>query len=63
MLGAIAHLYKKEGVLAEPAGAAAAAAFIASRSSPSAAHGGDCVVLLVTGANISEDVMDRAGVL
>ncbi len=58
MLQAIAHLYKEEGVLAEPAGAAATAAFLAN---PPRADG--CVVLLVTGANISDDVKQRAGVL
>jgi threonine dehydratase len=58
MLRAIGHLYKKEGVLAEPAGAAATAAFLANPS-----HGGGCAVLMVTGANISEEIMERAGVL
>jgi threonine dehydratase len=57
MLGAIAVLYDREGVLAEPAGAAATAAFLAHPP-----RDGGCAVLLVTGANISEDVMDRAGV-
>jgi threonine dehydratase len=57
MLQAIAHLYE-EGVLAEPAGAAATAAFLAHPQ-----HAGGCVVLLVTGANISDDVRQRAGVL
>ncbi len=56
MLGAVAHLYKKEGVLAEPAGAAATAAFVASPP-----RDGGCAVLLVTGGNISEDVRQRAG--
>ncbi|MFZ3266579.1 MAG: pyridoxal-phosphate dependent enzyme [Terriglobales bacterium] len=55
MLRAIAHLYKEEGVLAEPAGAAATAAFLANPL-----HEGS-VVLLVTGANISENVRRRAG--
>jgi threonine dehydratase len=55
MLHAIAHLYKEEGVLAEPAGAAATAAFLARPP-----HEGT-VVLLVTGANISDDVRRRAG--
>ena len=55
MLHAIAHLYKEEGVLAEPAGAAATAAFLAKPQ-----HEGS-VVLLVTGANISDDVRRRAG--
>lgn len=55
MLQAIAHLYKEEGVLAEPAGAAATAAFLARPP-----HEGS-VVLLVTGANISDDVRRKAG--
>jgi threonine dehydratase len=55
MLHAIAHLYKEEGVLAEPAGAAATAAFLASPQSEGA------TVLLVTGANISVDVRRRVG--
>jgi threonine dehydratase len=58
MLGAIARLYKEEGVLAEPAGAAAGAAFFAS---PPRDHG--CTVLMVTGANISNEVRRRAGLL
>ncbi len=58
MLGAIAYLYKEEGVLAEPAGAAATAAFLAE-----ARRDGGKVVLLVTGANISDDVRRRAGAL
>lgn len=55
MLRAIAHLYGEEGVLAEPAGAAATAAFLARPP-----HEGS-VVLLVTGANISDDVRRKAG--
>jgi len=44
MLDAIRHLYQKEGIVAEPAGAAATAAFLASpRRDPS-------TVLLVSGA-------------
>jgi|SRR5271166_6644521 len=58
MLGAISHLYWKEGVLTEPAGAAATAAFMAN---PPPDGGG--AVLMVTGSNISGDVMDRAGVV
>ena len=46
MLHAIAHLYKEEGVLAEPAGAAATAAFLARPQMEGA------TVLLVTGASI-----------
>lgn len=56
MLDAIRHLYQKEGIVAEPAGAAATAAFLASpRRDPS-------TVLLVSGGNISEDVRRRAGI-
>jgi threonine dehydratase len=59
LLGAVAHLYtREEGVLAEPAGAAATAAFLADPS-----DSGGSVVLMVTGANISADVKQRAGVL
>jgi threonine dehydratase len=57
MLRAIAHLYNKEGVLVEPAGAAATAAFIAG---PPRDTGG--IVLMVTGANISQDVRNLAGI-
>lgn len=57
MLQAVAHLYNEEGVLSEPAGAAATAAFLASRRE----NGGD-VVLLVTGANIPADLRLRAGI-
>jgi len=56
MLDAIRHLYDKEGVLAEPAGAAATAAFLASPAPKGA------TVLLVTGANIPEDLKRRAGI-
>lgn len=58
MIHAIARLYKEEGVLAEPAGAAATAAFIGNPP-----QDGGCAVLMVTGANISEDVRKRAGLL
>jgi threonine dehydratase len=56
MLNAIHHLHEREGVLAEPAGAAATAAFLASprRDGPT--------VLLVSGANISEEVKRLAGI-
>jgi len=56
MLGAIASLYDHEGVLAEPAGAAATAAFLANPPHE------ESVVLMVTGANISDDVRQRAGI-
>ncbi len=55
MLHAIARLYSEEGVLAEPAGAAATAAFLAQPPSQGR------VVLLVTGANITDEVRHRAG--
>ena len=55
MLQAIAHLRQEEGVLAEPAGAAATAAFLAAPQ-----HDG-CVVLMVTGANISDSLKERVG--
>ncbi len=56
MIKAIRHLNHHEGVMAEPAGAAATAAWIdwPSASGP--------VVLLVSGGNISDDVRQRAGV-
>ncbi len=58
MLSAMRHLILKEGVLSEPAGAAAVAALI---------HGkfknlGESVCALVTGANISAEVLCRIGV-
>jgi threonine dehydratase len=58
---AIAHLYRHEGVLAEPAGAAATAAFLAN---PPPAHpiADSTVVVLVTGANISDQVSQRVGI-
>lgn len=54
MLEAIRHLLFEEHVVAEPAGAATAAAWLQSASS------GANVVLLVTGANISHEVLRRA---
>ena len=55
LLDAIRVLYQREKVLAEPAGAAATAAFLKQpfREGP--------VVLLVSGANISDAVRSRAG--
>lgn len=58
MLSAIAHLYREEGVLAEPAGAAATAAFLAKPP-----RDGGYAVLVVTGANISDAVKHRASAL
>jgi threonine dehydratase len=56
MLNAIRFLYEHEGVLAEPAGAAATAAFLANPL----CHGP--TVLLVSGANISQEVRRQAGI-
>lgn len=56
MLQAIRHLYEKEGIVAEPAGAAATAAFLAGPRRDRS------TVLLVSGGNISQDVRRRAGV-
>ncbi len=56
MLKAIRHLYEQEGVLAEPAGAAATAAFLACPRPDGP------TVLLVSGENISEDVKRQAGI-
>ena len=55
MLGAIRLLYRRENVLAEPSGAASTAAYLAR---PVAGR----VALLVTGANISDDIRDSAGI-
>lgn len=55
MLDAIRHLFLREKVLAEPAGAAATAACLAQ---PIAGR----VVLLVSGANMSEEVRRQAGI-
>ncbi|HMC29161.1 MAG TPA: pyridoxal-phosphate dependent enzyme, partial [Verrucomicrobiae bacterium] len=55
MLGAIGRLLLDEHVLAEPAGAAAMAAFLKSTNEST-----QNVVLLVTGANISKEVLRQA---
>ena len=55
MVDAIRHLYGKENVLAEPAGAAATAAYLARPVSGK-------VVLLVSGGNISDEIRQRAGI-
>jgi threonine dehydratase len=55
MLQAIRLLYERMGLVAEPAGAAATAAFL--KQAPSSGP----VALLVTGANISDSVRLRAG--
>ena len=57
MLQSIAHLYHREGVLAEPAGAAATSAYLAHPPRQAGA-----VVLLVTGSNIPVDLKQRAGI-
>jgi len=56
MVGAIRHLYEREGVVAEPAGAAATAAFMASPPREGT------TVLLVSGGNISQEVRQQAGI-
>ena len=55
MLNAIRHLYVAEGVLAEPAGAAATAAYLAHPASGR-------VALVVSGGNITDDMRERAGI-
>ena len=56
MIDAIRHLYSQEKVLAEPAGAAAMAAYLANPMSGR-------VALLVTGANVTDEVRQRAGIV
>ena len=56
MLAAIRHLRRHEQITAEPAGAAATAAYL--KEPPLTG----CSVLLVTGGNIAPDVLARAGV-
>jgi threonine dehydratase len=55
MIDAIRHLYKKENVLAEPAGAAATAAYLANPISGR-------IALLVSGSNIADNVRHQAGI-
>lgn len=55
MLAAIRHLYTRESVLAEPSGAATTAAYLAQPISGR-------VALLVTGANISDEIRQSAGI-
>jgi threonine dehydratase len=55
MIDAIRHLYVRENVLAEPAGAATTAAYLANPISGR-------VALLVTGANITDEVRQLAGI-
>jgi threonine dehydratase len=56
LLGAVRHLLFEERVVAEPAGAATTAAFLKSGAN----YENKTVVLLVTGANISEEILHRA---
>lgn len=55
MLDAIRHLYVHEEVLAEPAGAASTAAYLAHRASGR-------VALVVSGGNITDEIRERAGI-
>jgi threonine dehydratase len=55
MLAAIRQLAVEEHVIAEPAGAAATAALLYRKF-----QHGPCIVLLVTGANVSPDVLRAA---
>jgi threonine dehydratase len=57
MLAAIRHLIENEKVMAEPAGAAATAAL-----QQGAPEGAKNIVAIVSGANISEEVLKQAGV-
>jgi len=56
MLGAVRQLVMEEQVVAEPAGAAASAAYGKTAES----YRGKKVVLLVTGANIAEELLTKA---
>ena len=56
MIGAIRRLHELHGIVAEPAGAAAAAAFLKHSGAVGPA------VLLVTGGNITDAVRERAGI-
>ena len=56
MLGAMRHLLNEEQAVAEPAGAATTAAFLKN----AAAYANKTAVLLVTGANVSEEIRRRA---
>ena len=56
MIGAIRRLHELHGVSAEPAGAAATAAFLKDGHVPGP------VVLLVTGGNVTDAVRERAGI-
>lgn len=59
MLRAIATLLMDEHVLAEPSGAASTAALFKLRDTPSSGYGSN-IALMVSGANISPEVLKRA---
>jgi threonine dehydratase len=56
MLTAMRYLHEEENVTAEPAGAATTAAFLKTRASCA----GRVAVLLVTGSNVSRELLSRA---
>lgn len=56
MLAAVRHLLMEEHAIAEPAGAATTAAFLKSAK----AYAQKTVVLLVTGSNVTEEILLRA---
>jgi threonine dehydratase len=56
MVAAVRHLYREEGVLAEPSGAATTAAWLHQRPVSGRA------ALLVTGGNISDAIRKQAGI-
>jgi threonine dehydratase len=56
MLAAVRHLLLEEHVIAEPAGAATTAAFVKSAAN----YANKTAVLLVTGANVTEEILLRA---
>jgi threonine dehydratase len=56
MISAMRHLYSHEGIIAEPAGAAATAAYLKDAGAPGVS------VVLVTGRNVAPDVAARAGI-
>ena len=59
MLRAIEHLLVKEHVVAEPAGAAATAAWLSDSTASTAAPSGP-IVLVVTGSNIAKPILQHA---
>jgi threonine dehydratase len=61
MLSAIRLLYTQANLIAEPAGAAATAAYLNSSAAPSSTSPPGPAVLLLTGANITDATRLRAG--